>query len=130
MAELVDKLKHEHHIRSVGVWVTLEGYWFGIDPHSELKEKYDCRRYPTTKNYPPKMGGVNDDPQKAVEDINGEMWIPSPEKAEQFWLEWFGRMKSWGIDFVKVGKSTRITAQLNITRILKLISIGRQSSRL
>lgn len=40
-----------------------------------------------------------------------ECWLPSPEKAEQFWIDWFGYLKDEGISFVKVSTALCISIQ-------------------
>lgn len=92
VAALKDKGAHE-----VGVWVTMQGYWLGIHPDSPLKSRYNCQSHPVARWGQPR-GGVNVPLKKG----DGEQWFPSPEKAGQFWEDWFSEMKSWGITFVKV----------------------------
>lgn len=96
MSEVVTALKQKG-IQEVGVWLTLQGYWISIDPNSDLIKKYDCRPYSTASQEQPR-GGVN----VPLKQGKGEQWLPSPEKAGQFWSDWFNQMKSWGISFVKV----------------------------
>jgi len=113
MKEVVDALKAKG-IEEVGVWMTLQGYWNSIDKNSPLIQKYDCQSY-RSANRDQVRGGVNDPLHTGDRD---DQWLPSPEKAAQFWLDWFTEMKSWGIDFVKVHPSPRFI----------LLTIGRQSS--
>lgn len=96
MSTVVPSLK-DKGVQEVGVWLTLQGYWIAIDPSSPLIQKYDCRSYKSASREQPR-GGVNV-PLQAGE---GERWLPSPEKAKQFWLDWFTEMRSWGVSFVKV----------------------------
>jgi hypothetical protein len=114
MKEVVDSLKAKG-IEEVGVWMTLQGYWNSIDKNSPLVQKYDCRPYKTA-NRNQVRGGANDPLQTGD---RADQWLPSPEKAAQFWLDWFTEMKSWGIDFVKV-------SLLELQRIS--LMTGRQSS--
>lgn len=116
MTEVVSSLKSKG-VQEVGVWLTLQGYWMAIDPSSELIQKYDCRPLQTATREQPR-GGVNV-PLRAGE---GEQWLPSIDKAPQFWLDWFTEMKSWGIGFVKV---SFCTGSVSYTGGL-LIGIGRQ----
>jgi hypothetical protein len=99
MEEVVESLKAKG-MEEVGVWMTLQGYWYGIDPSSPLIQKYDCRAYRAMRPGQPR-GGVN----VPLDPGDEEQWHPSPEKAAQFWLDWFTEMKGWGIDFVKVSLS-------------------------
>jgi hypothetical protein len=98
MKEVVESLKAKE-IEKVGLWLTLQGYWNSIDKDSPLVKKYDCSPYKTA-NRGQVRGGV-DIPLPA--GPRADQWLPSPEKAAEFWLDWFTEMKSWGIDFVKVG---------------------------
>ncbi|RSH91823.1 hypothetical protein EHS25_009193 [Saitozyma podzolica] len=95
MSEVVSALK-DKGAHEVGVWVTMQGYWLGIHPDSPLKSRYDCKAHPVARWGQPR-GGVNVPLKKG----DGEQWFPSPEKAGQFWEDWFSEMKSWGITFVK-----------------------------
>jgi hypothetical protein len=106
MCEVITSLKGKG-VEEVGVWVTLQGYWRSIDPLSPLVKMFECRPYPTAKSGSGR-GGVNV-PLPAGE---GEQWLPSPEKAEEFWLDWFGEMKSWGIGFVKGSRVSELHAAL------------------
>ena len=81
----------------VGVWMTLEGYWHGIDPQSDLARNYECSPFKVSDHAVD--GGF---PTSDAEGRN-QYWIPSPRKAGAFWRDWFAAMKSCGIDFVKVG---------------------------
>ena len=98
MKETIRTLKSKG-IGKVGLWMALEGYWFGIDPKGELMEKYDCKEHDTIKPGQPR-GGVKKE-LELLEPMQ-KQWLPSPERADQFWLDWFTELKSWGIDFVKV----------------------------
>ena len=37
---MIEKMKNEYGLRDIGVWQAFNGYWNGINPHSELGEKY------------------------------------------------------------------------------------------
>lgn len=106
MSKVVSSLK-DKGIQEVGVWLTLQGYWISIDPSSPLIQKYDCRSYLTADRSQPR-GGVN----VPLAPGQGEQWLPSTDKAKDFWVDWFSEMKSWGISFVKVSQeSLRNTAR-------------------
>jgi hypothetical protein len=38
--EIIRTLKQEYHLKDVGIWHALNGYWQGINPESELGKKY------------------------------------------------------------------------------------------
>ncbi|OCF40744.1 hypothetical protein I317_05439 [Kwoniella heveanensis CBS 569] len=112
MSTVVQTLK-ARGIEKVGVWCTLQGYWYGIDPNSDLRAKYDCVEYKTSRSDKGR-GGADDDYSSRSSWVNqaegiwksvtgqSSMWLPSVEKAENFWRDYFAKIKSWGIDFVKV----------------------------
>ena len=92
-------------VSKVGVWMALEGYWFGIDPEGDLARKYNCTPHRSTAS-----GQVRGGVIKTLEmaDPPREQWLPSPDKAYQFWFDYFCEIKSWGVDFVKVTTARRI----------------------
>ena len=98
MSDVVASLKAKGCVE-IGVWLTLQGYWNSIDPDSPLAKKYDCQPHRAAK-----LDGIRGgviiplEPQEPIV----EQWLPSPEKAGQFWEDWFSELKSWGIGFVKV----------------------------
>lgn len=79
---LAKELKGKYGVKYLGIWHTLQGYWDGIDPESELYERYK---------------------DSILEGTDGR-YIPSPEgmKGFRFYLEWYRKLRSWGVDFVKV----------------------------
>ncbi len=98
MPDVVSALKIKG-IEEVGVWLTLQGYWWSIDPDSPLAQRYNCMPHRTARSGQPRGGVVIPlEPAKPEED----QWLPSPEMAGQFWEDWFTEMKSWGVGFVKV----------------------------
>ena len=78
----IRRIKKEYGIECVGVWHTLNGYWRGIDPESEIGVKYADYLMPA---------------------ING-MIIPSvdPDKGFVFWDAFHSYLAECGVDFVKV----------------------------
>ena len=99
MTDVVSSLK-KTGIKEVGVWLTLQGYWEGIDPDSELVQKYDCK--------PHNMESPSD-------DQDNQLWLPRPDRAAAFWRDWFTEMKSWGIGFVKVSETVVCRCDANTT---------------
>ena len=79
---LAKELKGKYGIRYLGLWHTLQGYWDGIDPESELYDRYK---------------------DSILEGTDGR-YIPSPMemKGFKFYLDWYRTLRKWGIDFVKV----------------------------
>jgi hypothetical protein len=97
LKDVVDSIKAKG-VEHVGVWLTLQGYWFCIHPDSPLIEKYGCLPHPSA--IPAARGGA-DWPTRIDRD-KPPQWLPSPEKADAFWLDWFSSLHAAGVDFVKV----------------------------
>ncbi|RXK35088.1 hypothetical protein M231_07640 [Tremella mesenterica] len=96
MVDVISSLRAKG-MREVGVWITLQGYWYGIDRDSPLRLKYDCRPF-RTYDKSQKRGGIH----IPLAPGEGTQWVPSPEKAGQFWEDWFWEIKAWGVGFLKV----------------------------
>ena len=102
MSDVTESLKAKG-CSEIGVWLTLQGYWNGIDPDSPLAKKYNCQPHPTARLDQSRGGVVIPlEPKEPME----EQWLPSPEKAGEFWEDWFSELKNWGIGFVKAGRPT------------------------
>ena len=82
LAAAVSRLKNEFGVKYVGVWHTLQGYWDGIDPAAP-----DFAANPQWFWF-----GKN------------HSYCPNPldGHGRAFMTEWYRRLRSWGIDFVKV----------------------------
>lgn len=80
--ELARELKGKYGIRYLGIWHTLQGYWDGIDPESELYDRYK---------------------DSIFEGTDGR-YIPSPVgmRGFKFYFDWYRNLRRWGVDFVKV----------------------------
>ncbi len=78
----VEKIKREYGVKKVGVWHSMQGYWHGIEPYSELFCEQKENLVQTAAGY----------------------WVPAWEegKAFGFWNAWHDYLKKQGIDFVKV----------------------------
>lgn len=100
MMDVVSSLKAKG-IEEVGVWLTLQGYWGSILPDSPLIKKYDCKPYRTARGGQPR-GGVEIPLEPG--DPEDVQWLPSAQKAADFWEDWFTEISSWGIGFVKVSE--------------------------
>jgi len=82
LGSCIGRIKEEYGIECVGVWHTLNGYWRGVDPESEIGIKYaDC-----------------------LMEAKEGMMIPSvdPDKGFVFWDAFHSHLAECGIDFVKV----------------------------
>ena len=104
LKEVVSAIKQRTNAQ-VGVWMTLEGYWFGVDPNTDIGKKYECKGFSLGKGG---VMGVQDGPLTPSEEKVGDevMYVPSPRKARAFWVDWFTELKGKGIDFVKVSISS------------------------
>lgn len=78
LAGTVRKLETMFHIRDVGVWHALEGYWKGVDPESPIGKAH------------PLLAG------------DGGTYIPDPQGDEAFYDDWYRSLARSGIDLVKV----------------------------
>ncbi len=80
LKDCLDKMK-EYGLK-IGMWHPTSGYWAGIDPDSELAEKYG---------------------ELLVECKNGRLMpSPEPDKAFMFYSAFHDFLKHCGTDFVKI----------------------------
>jgi raffinose synthase len=80
LSGLARALREQYRIPHVGVWHTFQGYWSGVETDSEIGRAHQLFQG---------LGG------KALPD-------PREGKGESFYRDWYGRLKDWGFDFVKV----------------------------
>lgn len=66
-------------IKSIGLWLTINGYWNGIHPKSNLAERFECE----------------------LMDI-GDQKVPHPNRGFRLYLEWFNMLREKGFNFIKV----------------------------
>jgi hypothetical protein len=80
MQSLARRLKGEYGVAHVGVWHTLQGYWNGVEDGSEAARRHELFR-----------------------GLEGKL-LPDPRGArgEDFYDDWYSKLKAWGYDFVKV----------------------------
>lgn len=90
---LIDHLKKKYNVRNVGAWLTLNGYWNGVDPGSDLGKAYNNELF------------------RFVETdtlwINSEKeiyYVPTPvsTNATIFFDQWFNLLEKQGVSFLKV----------------------------
>ncbi|CAH7666930.1 raffinose synthase or seed imbibition protein Sip1-domain-containing protein [Phakopsora pachyrhizi] len=89
-------LIRSHGVRNfqrVGVWLTINGYWNGLDPTSKFMEKFNLQRWSLR---PFDKGVLNSN------DVMDHFWLPSKDSINQFWEAYFNYLKSSGVDFVKI----------------------------
>jgi raffinose synthase len=80
MTALARRLHDEYKVPHVGVWHTFQGYWNGVEENSEAARG-----------------------QKLFKGLDGKL-LPDPRegRGQGFYEDWYGKLKSWGYDFVKV----------------------------
>lgn len=79
-------------IKTVGVWMTIEGYWNGLHPDSRISRTYKLTRY-----------GVRDNHAQYPYPLPFEyFYLPSPEDTKRYWTDYLTTLKQAGIDFVKI----------------------------
>ncbi len=78
---LIRKVK-DMGVKYFGVWLTLQGYWRGINPNSELAENFK-------------------DVLTRGQEYRDRL-IPKPENAYNFFKKYYSRLRRWGVDFLKV----------------------------
>ncbi|MEM1632287.1 MAG: Sip1-related alpha-galactosidase [Thermofilum sp.] len=86
LAGLAAKLR-ELGAEKLGLWITVNGYWNGVDPESDLARDY----------------------REVLEDLDGTL-APSPGKAFRFFMDWFRRVKDAGFDFIKADNQLAVAS--------------------
>ena len=100
----IKRIKEEYGIEKVGVWHTINGYWQGLDPNSEMAKEY-ADYLMTLKN---------------------GMVIPSvdPDKGFVFWDAFHSHLAECGVDFVKVDNQSSTFDYLNRSAPIGTATIG------
>jgi hypothetical protein len=80
IAALARRLREEYGVAHVGVWHTFQGYWNGVEPDSGVAREHGM-----------------------FKGLEGKL-LPDPRegRGESFYEDWYGKLKGWGYDFVKV----------------------------
>jgi hypothetical protein len=76
---IISTAKKEYNVKYIGLWHTLQGYWSGISPSSQLASLY-------------KLINVN----------SIEMTLVRGSDIERFYNDYYSYLKSLGVDFVKI----------------------------
>ena len=76
----IEKLKNSYGIESVGIWHSMTAHWYGIEKNSELFISQ----------------------KENITETNAGCFIPSPERAYEFFDNWYRYLKEQGIDFLKI----------------------------
>ncbi len=92
IAQTVRLLKNRYHVKKVGVWQALKGYWYGIEDGSPA--------YLETAPYLQRYG-------------DGEITVrPAADASFGFWNRWHDYLSRAGIDFIKVDGQGSIPTML------------------
>jgi len=79
MDTIISTAKKEYNVKYVGVWHTIQGYWGGVSPSSQLASLYKIIS----------LNSVDKDLVKGSE-------------IERFYDDYYSYLKSLGVDFVKI----------------------------
>ena len=93
-APVIQKLKKDYGIADVGVWSTLNGYWQGINPSSELGKEYKNDLFSWKEKVRPDL------PKSKMRTC----YFISPESKSlnEFYDNFYGYLKGQGFSFVKI----------------------------
>ena len=89
LISVVNKIEDITGIDKVGVWHAFSGYWSGVHPTGEL---------------------LKNNPDLFIHTHQGKI-MPKPEKAKEFFKEWYEYLKSQKISFVKVDSQSSTRQQ-------------------
>ena len=93
-APVVRKLKREHGIRSLGIWLALDGYWHGIDPAGEIGRRYRADLFTWTERQDRSRA---DSPERTNTFIR-----PDRASMVRYYDDHLGHLQAAGFDFLKV----------------------------
>ncbi|MBY0425341.1 MAG: hypothetical protein K2Q22_06875, partial [Cytophagales bacterium] len=85
------ELKQEYSIEKVGIWLTLGGYWHGIDPQSEFFMDYESSFLSIPYRVP-----------WSTEEISDRTFSICLDKDLGIYSDWFEYLKGEGVDFLKI----------------------------
>ncbi|KAH9819590.1 raffinose synthase or seed imbibition protein Sip1-domain-containing protein [Melampsora americana] len=78
------------NIKYVGVWITLNGYWEGLNPKSDTMKVFELQKWSVQ------------DPKNLSDHQHSTWYLPKISRISDFWNTYFSSLKSAGVDFVKV----------------------------
>ena len=91
---VIKKLKKDYGIENVGIWSTLNGYWQGINPASDLGKEYKNELISWKQKLRPDM------PKSPVN--SGYFIRPDAGLLNKFYGDFYGYLKDQGCSFVKI----------------------------
>lgn len=94
LKQTVETIRRSHpNIGHIAVWHALLGYWGGICPDGDLAQRYKTKK---VKIRDPATGGP------IAHDItDGKILAIDPDDVQRFYDEFYGYLKSLGVDSVK-----------------------------
>ncbi len=93
---VIRRLKKDYGVKYVGVWHTINGYWNGIDSNSAIGRRFKRAMFSWTEKDP---GGK----------VSRFYFVsPYSDSLSLFYDDWYGYLKSQGVDFVKVDNQLSI----------------------
>jgi hypothetical protein len=78
--------------------MTLQGYWNGLHPDSDISRTYKLTRYGVRDNYA----------QYPYPPPFEHIYLPSPEDTKRYWIDYFSTLKQAGVDFVKIDNQASV----------------------
>jgi raffinose synthase len=91
---LVNKLKKDYHLKHVGIWHALNGYWNGIDPESPLGKQYKQELFSWKQR---ERVEVESSPVVTYHFLK-----PNSDSLIRLFDKWHSYLKSEGFSFLKV----------------------------
>lgn len=100
LARYIDRLRRRYrHIQQIGVWMTLSGYWDGLDPDPD---GFFARRYGPLRRC--KISDALASGPRASREIQ----LPHANRLDSFWRDCFTAYRSAGVNFVKVDAQSEL----------------------
>ncbi|SCV72336.1 BQ2448_3873 [Microbotryum intermedium] len=86
LTDAVQRIKAKG-IQRVGVWMTIAGYWDGLEPSGPMA-RYDLQRWNLHSDY--------------WDEAIALWYVPSINRLEDYYGDYFESLKAAGVDFVKI----------------------------
>ena len=93
-APVIEKLKKDYGINDVGIWSTLNGYWNGINPESELGKEYKDELFSWKQKVRPDLAKSKTTTCYFIR--------PGSESLNKFYDDFYGYLRDQGCSFVKI----------------------------
>lgn len=99
LGELCDSLRKNHDLRWIGVWLTLQGYWGGINPEGPLAIDYPLEIIPGAMEV---FKGWPD--QYTIESRT----LIAPSHVASFFQDYFRNLADQGVNLLKVDNQAQL----------------------